>query len=131
MKLPPVIGGFSVRAEPAAASTLRSGGAGSLLVGGAVFSFRQAGRLNAVLEVGELTARSDVADPSFQLGVANQIGQSLPRAVHVGGRVVYEASAAAQQTVFVWFDDHRMLMLLVHGLSDSRPLLEAVLRTGI
>jgi hypothetical protein len=125
--LPPTLAGYSVTPEPKATSALKSGGVNSLLAGGTVFSLRRATTLYAVFEIGQLRPGTNGDDGGFQQDVADQLGQSVPRAVRVDGHTVYQGRGASQQSLFCWFTTTRMMVLLTHDIKDPNPLLEAAL----
>jgi hypothetical protein len=128
VSLPANIAGFAVQSEPKTASKLNTGDPHTLLDGGAVYSLRQNGELDAVLEVAQLKPSVNGGDLSFQQSVVGQIGESVPRPVRVQKQTVYEATAADKQSVFTWFHAQRMYVLLTHDVSDPKPLLQGLLQ---
>jgi hypothetical protein len=122
------VAGYVVQPELKAVSTLQSAGPRSLFDGAAVYSFRRSGTLLAVLEIGEFLPSSDVVSPDFQAEVVGQVGESVPQRTHELGRIVYEGTANSQ-SIFMWFDGRRLMVLLVHDIDNPRGFLQSVLRS--
>lgn len=92
-----------------------------------LYSLRQGDRLEATLQISQLSGQARPSDPEFQKLVADQIGGSKVQAFVMDGRNVYRSSQR-KQSLSSWFRGDYFMVLSVRDTYDEpRALLRVLL----
>ena len=98
--------------------------ANAYIAGVGLYSLRDGDRLEATLQVSQLSSAARPKDKKFQEQVANQIGGTKVQAFVMGDHAVYRSSQR-KQSLTSWFDGRYFMILAVR---DSYPTPRSLLR---